>query len=108
MPDLGQPTPGVLAAIELKVDDLNALLAAKKELMDPVAEPLFAQNGHRWQLVARTDDGVLLLNLWDSEEGRDRANADPRLVAAREAVLARAGATASYRSYSVLALKTSA
>jgi hypothetical protein len=96
----------VLAAIDLKVDDLEALIAAKKELMDPVADPLFAEHGHRWQVVVRTDQGVRLLNLWDSEEGRDRANNDPGLVEAREAVLARTGAQANYSSYPVLAIKT--
>jgi hypothetical protein len=96
----------VLAAIDLKVDDLEALVAAKKELMDPVADPLFAEYGHRWQVVVRTEEGVRLLNLWDDEEGRDRANNDPRLAAAREAVLARTGAQASYQSYPVLAIKT--
>jgi hypothetical protein len=48
--------------------------------MDPVADPLFAENGHLWQVVARTNDGVILLNLWEDEVGRDRANNDPRLV----------------------------
>jgi len=95
----------VLATIDLKIDDLEALVAAKKELMDPVAEPLFAENGHVWQLVVRTDEGVRLLNLWSDEAGRDRANADPRMAAARDAVLERTGATASYASYPVLALK---
>ena len=94
----------VLATIDLKVDDLAALVAAKKELMDPVAEPLFAENGHVWQLVVRTDDGVRLLNLWGDAAGRDRANADPRLAAARDAVLERTGAEASYASYEVVAI----
>ncbi len=94
----------VLAAIELKVDDLSALVAAKKELMDPVADPLFAENGHVWQIVARTNDGLLLLNLWQDEVGRDRANTDPHLIAARQAVLARSGAEASYHSYPVLSI----
>lgn len=98
----------VLATIELKVDDLNALVEAKKKLMDPVADPLFGQNGHLWQVVARTDDGVLLLNLWEEEAGRDRANSDPQLTAAREAVLEQTGAEASYRSYPVLSVKTTA
>jgi|SRR5581483_9777741 len=96
----------VLAAIELKVDDLSALVAAKKELMDPIADPLFAENGHVWQVVARTDDGVLLFNLWQDEAGRDRANSDPRLIAAREAVLERTGAEAAYRSYPVLSVRS--
>jgi len=95
----------VLATIELKVSDLSALVAAKKELMDPVADPLFAANGHVWQMVARTQDGVLLLNLWEDEAGRDRANSDPRLIAAREAVLERTGAEAAYQSYPVLDMK---
>ena len=95
----------VLATIDLKVDDLDALVTAKEELMDPVAEPLFAENGHLWQLVVRTDSGVRLLNLWSDEAGRDRANSDPRVVAAREAVLERTGAEASFASYHVLAVK---
>jgi len=95
----------VLATIDLEVDDLDALVNAKKELMDPVAGPLFAENGHLWQLVVRTDGGVRLLNLWNDEAGRDRANSDPRLVAAREAVLERTGAEASYASYHVLAIQ---
>ena len=98
----------VLAAIELKVGDLSALVAAKKELLDPVADPLFADNGHLCQVIARTDDGVLLLNLWRDEAGRDRANSDPQLVAAREAVLNRTRAEATYRSYPVIAVKTTA
>ena len=95
----------VLATIDLKVDDLGALVAAKKELMDAVADPLFAENGHLWQLVVLTECGVRLLNLWSDEAGRDRANSDPRVVAAREAVLERTGAEASYASYRVLAVK---
>lgn len=94
----------VLATIELKADDLAALIAAKKELMDPVATPLFAEHGHRCQVVVRTEDGVLLLNLWDDEAGRERANSDPRLTAAREAVLDRTGAKATYASFPVLAV----
>ena len=97
----------VLATIDLKVDDLEALVAAKKELMDPVADPLFAEHGHLWQLVVRIDGGVRLLNLWRDDAGRDRANSDPRMVAAREAVLERTGAEASYASHQVLAIKES-
>lgn len=96
----------VLATIELKMNDLSALVAAKKELMDPVADPLFAENGHIWQVVARTDEGVLLLNLWQDETGRDRANSDPRLIAAREAVLERTGSQATYQSYPVLSVRS--
>ena len=94
----------VLATIELNVDDIDALIAAKKEVMDPVADQVFREHGHLCQVVARTDHGVLLLNFWEDEEGRDRANADPRMVAARQAVLDHTGAQATYASYPVLGI----
>lgn len=93
-----------LAVVDLKVRDVAALIAAKKELMDPVANTLFAENGHRWQVVLRTDEGVRLLNLWENDEGRERANEDPALVTAREAVLERGNAQATYETYPVLAV----
>jgi hypothetical protein len=45
---------------------------------------------------------------FSANSGSARANADPNLAAARDAVLERTGAEASYATYEVLAIKQSA
>jgi hypothetical protein len=95
----------VLAMVKLKGDP-EQILAAKSEYMDPVAEAPFREHGHQSQIVTRTDDGVIIFNLWDNPEGRDRANADPDMQAAREKIVAITGAEAEFASWEVVAQKT--
>ena len=95
----------VLAMVKLKGDP-DQILAAKTDHMDPVAEAPFRDYGHQSQIVARTDDDVIIFNLWDNPEGRDRANADPGMQAAREKIVAITGAEAEFASWEVVSQKT--
>lgn len=52
------------------------------------------------------DEREDVLNVWQDEAGRQRANEDPGLAAAQAAVLEQTRAEASYSSYPVLSVKT--
>jgi hypothetical protein len=95
----------VLAMVKLSGDP-EQLLAAKREFMDPVAERVFAECGHEWQVIAQSDDGLVILNLWTDAGGRDRANADPAMEEARQRLVAETGATAEFANWAVVEQKT--
>jgi hypothetical protein len=95
----------VLAMVKLGGDS-ERLLAAKRKFMDPVAERVFAECGHEWQVTAQSDDGLVIFNLWRDAEGRDRANADPAMEEAREKIVAATGATAEFANWPVIEQKT--
>lgn len=95
----------VLAMVKLDGDP-EQLLAAKRKLMDPVAERVFPEHGHTWQVVARSDEGIVIFNLWEDGDSRDRANADPAMLAAREKIVAATGATAEFANWPVIEQKT--
>jgi hypothetical protein len=94
----------VLAMVKL-TGDPDKILAAKAEFMDTVTEEPFRAHGHQSQIIARRDDGVLILNLWDSQEGRDRANAHPAMQDARSKIIASTGAQAEFANWDVVAQK---
>lgn len=95
----------LLAMVKLKGDP-ERLLAAKREFMDPVAERVFRENGHRWQVIAQSDEGLVIFNLWGDADGRDRANADPGMQEAREKIVAATGATSEFAYWPVIEQKT--
>ena len=57
--------------------DPEALLAVKRERFDPVATVVGAENGMIFHLCARTDDGLLVLNLWESRDGSEATSRRP-------------------------------
>ena len=58
----------------MKVDgDPDELLRLKQEKIDSVSKEVAAANGGLEHLVARTDDGLLIVNLWENEEGMQKA-----------------------------------
>ncbi len=65
--------------------DPDALLASKREHIDPVMKRKADQYGHLLHIAARGDDGLVVINLWESEEGSQQAWEDPELQEAREA-----------------------
>jgi hypothetical protein len=95
----------VLAMVKLGGDP-EQLLAAKREFIDPVAEGAFREHGHKLQVIARSDEGLLIFNLWEDAEGRDRANADPAMQDARQKIIAATGATAEFANWPVVEHKT--
>jgi hypothetical protein len=95
----------VLAMVKLDGDP-ERLLAAKRKFMDPVAGPVFREHGHKSQVIVRSDEGLLIFNLWEDAEGRDRANADPAMQDARQKIVAATGATAEFANWPVIEHKT--
>ena len=64
--------------------DPDKLLAAKREHIDPVVQRKAGENGHILHIAAKGPDGMVVVNLWESEQGSEDAFNDPEIVAARE------------------------
>jgi quinol monooxygenase YgiN len=73
-----------LTVINIK-GDTDEILAAKREHLDPVVSVKGPENGGIWSVTARTDDGVMVINLWQDAESSDRAFQDPEVQAALQA-----------------------
>ena len=63
--------------------DPDELLASKREHIEPVMRRKADEYGNLAHIAARTDDGLLVINLWESEEGSQRAWEDPEVQEAR-------------------------
>ncbi|MDQ3629838.1 MAG: hypothetical protein M3417_00890 [Actinomycetota bacterium] len=64
----------------------DELLAAKRDHIDPVMTRRAGEYGHISHVAARTPDGMIVVNLWESAEGSEQAAQDPEIQAAREAM----------------------
>ena len=73
--------------------DPDKLLAAKREHIDPVMKRKGGQLGHIFHVAARGPDGLIAVNLWDSEEGSEQAAQDPDIQQARDAMANSGAAT---------------
>jgi len=58
--------------------DSDELLAAKRDHIDPVMERKAGEYGNIFHVAARTPDGMVVLNLWESEDGSEQAAKIPR------------------------------
>jgi hypothetical protein len=75
-------------------------LAAKlRENVAPVARELAPGLGGLGSIVARTDDGIMVINLWENEEGRHKMAEDPRI---REALQSGGFPAPAFEGYEVL------
>jgi hypothetical protein len=54
-------------------------LAEKMRTMAPVARSLAPKHGGLGTIVAGTDDGILVINLWKTEEGRHAMAEEPEV-----------------------------
>ena len=52
--------------------DPDEMLREKKEKVDPIVQDLAPDNGGIEHLVARADDGLLIINVWENEEGMQK------------------------------------
>jgi hypothetical protein len=60
-------------------------LAAKlREYVRPVGMELAPKHGGLGTIVARTDEGVMVINLWENEEGRHAMAEEPTVKEALE------------------------
>src|SRR5215204_4375133 len=64
--------------------DPDELLASKREHIDPVMKRRADQYGHLLHIAARADDGLVVINLWQSEEGSQQPWEDPEIQEARQ------------------------
>jgi hypothetical protein len=79
-----------------EADDLAAKL---KEHVEPVGRELGPQHGGLGTIVARTGDGIMVINLWETEEGRHAMAAEPRI---QEAVQAAGVPPPAFEGYEVI------
>jgi steroid delta-isomerase-like uncharacterized protein len=94
----------VLSVMSIQGDS-DELLAQLQATLDPVAAVKAPQYGGISSTVVRTDDGIKIFNLWETEEGRHRMAEDPEIQAA----VRDAGFPApSFKGYEVLSVRSAA
>jgi len=65
--------------------DPEELAAKLREHVRPVGMELAPKHGGLGTIVARTDDGIIVINLWESEEGRHAMAEEPQIQEAVKA-----------------------
>ena len=83
----------------------DELLARMEATLDPVAARKAPQYGGISSTVVRTDDGIKILNLWETEEGRHRMADDPDV---QNAIRASGFPEPSFTGYEVLTIRSGA
>ena len=81
--------------------DADELAAAIREHLAPVAERLSAKHGGLMNLLVRTDEGLLMINLWESEEGRHAMAEEPEI---QEAIRATGLPEPHFEAHEILGL----
>lgn len=78
--------------------DPDELLRDKQQHLDPIAKELAPANGGLEHIVVRTDEGLMIFNLWESEGGMEKVFEEvrPRAEAAGMA------APTDWRKYEVV------
>jgi hypothetical protein len=78
-------------------------LRSRMSGVEEVARRKAAEYGGVSSTVVKTEDGIMLINMWDSEEGRHRMGDDPEI---RQAVADAGLPPPSATGYEVLAHRT--
>jgi hypothetical protein len=81
--------------------DPDEIVAIQEEKIVPRARQVAAENGGISNTVVKTDDGIMVVNLWENEEGMKKA-AEQIMPIAQEAGLEQVG----WRQYEVLRHRT--
>ncbi len=91
----------ILTIFELRGDP-EELFASQEEKVEPIVRPLAAENGAISSTIVRTDEGLMVVNHWESEEGMERVSAAvrPQVEAMGLPV------PTNWRQYEVLAVRT--
>ena len=79
--------------------DSDELAAKLREHVRPVGMELAPKHGGLGTITARTDDGIMVINLWETEEGRHAMAQEPRI---QEAVQAAGLPAPAFEGYEVL------
>lgn len=80
-----------LTIIELKGDP-DELLEIKRSVTDPVMSRKGPEYGAISHVAAKAPDGLMIVNLWESEEDSERAFQDPEVQEMRNTLRERLGA----------------
>jgi hypothetical protein len=81
--------------------DPDELFAIVTERVDPVTNRLSPKHGRIGNIVARTGDGILVINIWETEEGRQAMAEEPEV---QDAVRSAGLPPPQFDGYEVLAL----
>jgi hypothetical protein len=82
--------------------DPDDLARRVNETVDPVSSRLAPKHGGLANIVARTDDGILVINLWEHEEGRHTMAAEPEV---QEAVRSAGLPPPDFEGFEVITLR---
>ena len=75
--------------------DPDEVFEESKQL-DEVIGPVATANGGISHVVAKTDDGILIVNVWESKEGSEATANDPKV---REATSSSGGRNPTFEHY---------
>jgi hypothetical protein len=91
----------ILTIFELHGDP-DELFAAQEEKVEPIVRPLATANGAISSTIVRTEEGLMVVNHWDTMEGMEKVSAEvrPQVEALGLPV------PTNWRSYEVLAVRT--
>ena len=67
----------VLTTFKVKGDP-DELIGFKKEQLDPIFEPAARANGVIEHIACRADDGIVIVNIWETLEGSERTAEEVR------------------------------
>ncbi len=84
--------------------DPDELFAKMDQTIRPIAERKAPEYGGISTTVVRTDDGLMIINMWETEEGRHQMADDPEVREAMQQV----GFQPQFKGYEVLAHRTAA
>jgi hypothetical protein len=82
--------------------DSDELLTKMREHVTPIAQRLAPKHGGLLNIVAKTDDGVMVINLWEHEEGRHAMAEEPEI---RQALQAAGLPAPGFEGYEVVAIR---
>jgi hypothetical protein len=81
--------------------DSDELAAKVREHLAPVGRELGPKHGGLGNIVCRTDGGLLIINLWENEQGRHDMAEEPRI---QEAVQAAGLPAPAFEGHEVIAM----
>ena len=89
-----------MTVIKLK-GDTDTIIERMRE-MQPLMQRVGRENGAISHVSARTDDGVIIVNVWRDEAGSDAAAANPEVQEALGKAMAAGGVEREMRHYEVV------
>jgi hypothetical protein len=81
--------------------DANEIFGQMKQ-MEELAQRKAKEYGGIASIIARKDDGVMIINLWENEEGRHKMADDPEMRSQMEG----SGFRPNFKAYEVLGYTT--